>query len=57
MRLVRLAIANTYKKMHSKSNIPKRVYLEYVSITTTKHRSISNFNYAIFIFHINIKMV
>ena len=57
MTPIRLAIPKTYKnkKESFKNNIPKHVFVEYVS-TTTKH-SYNNFNYAIFIFHINRKIV
>ena len=44
-------------KNHSKGNIPKIVYLEYESLTTTKCHSFNKFNFLIFIFHINKKIV
>jgi hypothetical protein len=58
MRHVKLAIAKTYnnkKKNHSKSNIPKNVFLEYVYITA--NHSFININFVIFFSYINIKVV
>jgi hypothetical protein len=54
MRPVILAIEKTYnnKKNHSKSNIPKNIFLEYVYIT--KNHSFININFVICSFHISI---